>query len=218
MGTEERKKREQKRRKNNIIAAAEKVINRTGFQQATMDEIAEEAELSKGTLYLYFSHKTALYFAINKKGLEKLHTHFVEIMEEDKQGIELVRNLGDTFVSFITQNPEYTKAMVYYESLIEEDQAEENKLAQECEEIGRQLLMYLTRAIQIGMQDGSVANQMEPKFLAVQFWASMRGMMQLYQVRSQNHFQKLLQDFELDMETMIRQFLRVHITGIQKSN
>jgi hypothetical protein len=78
--------------------------------------------------------------------------------------------------------------------------------------------MYLTRAIQIGMQDGSVANQMEPKFLAVQFWASMRGMMQLYQVRSQNHFQKLLQDFELDMETMIRQFLRVHITGIQKSN
>lgn len=218
MGTKERKKREQKRRKNNIIRAAETVIERKGFQQATMDEIAEEAELSKGTLYLYFSHKTALYFAINKKGLQKLNDEFLQVMQQDQTGIELIRSLGERFMSFITTNPEYAKALIYYESLIDEEELEENKVAQECEEIGRQLLMYLTRAIQIGMQDGSITNQMEPKLLAVQIWGSMRGMMQLYQVRAQQHLQKMLQDFELDMETMIRQFLNVHIKGIQQSN
>ncbi len=218
MSTEDRKKREQQRRRTQIISAAETVIERKGFQQATMDEIAEEAELSKGTLYLYFSHKEALYLAINKKGLQKLNDRFLHVMQQDQQGIELVKDLGDSFLSFITSNPNYTKALIYYESVINEEKLEENEPAQECEEIGRQLLMYLTRAIQIGMQDGSITNQMEPKLLAVQIWGSMRGMMQLYQVRSQHHLQKMLQDLEMNMETMIRQFLDVQIKGIQTSN
>ncbi|MDZ7683490.1 MAG: helix-turn-helix domain-containing protein [Fodinibius sp.] len=215
MGTEERRKREQQRRRNQIIDAAEAVIERNGFRQATMDEIAEEAELSKGTLYLYFSQKTALYLAISKKGLQQLNDKFIGVMQEDKSGIELLQRLGETFLSYITTHPEYSKAMIYYESLVDEEQIDDEELAEDCEEIGRKLLMYLTRAIQIGMQDGSIVKQMDPKLLAVQIWGSMRGMMQLYQVRSQRHLQKILQDFELDMETMIRQFLDVHIKGIQ---
>ena len=154
MGTEERRKREQQRRRNQIIDAAEAVIERRGFRRATMDEIAEEAELSKGTLYLYFSQKAALYLAINKKGLQKLNDECIEVMKQDKAGVELVRSLGETFLSFTTAHPEYTKALIYYESLIEKEQLEELEIAEECEEIGQQLLMYLTRAIQVGMQDG----------------------------------------------------------------
>ncbi len=218
MGKEERRKREQQRRRNQIIDAAEAVIQRQGFHQATMDEIAEEAELSKGTLYLYFSQKAALYLAICRKGLQQLNDKFAHVIQEEKLGIELVRKLGETFISYTSTHPEHAKAMIYYESLIDEEDFEGDELAEDCEEVGRKLLMYLTRAIQIGMQDGSIARQMDPKLLAVQIWASMRGMMQLYQVRSQRHLQKILQDFELDMETMIGQFLDVHIKGIQNMN
>lgn len=56
MGTTERKKREKERRRNTIIDAAEKVIFSKGLDQSTMTEIAQEAELSKGTLYLYFKN------------------------------------------------------------------------------------------------------------------------------------------------------------------
>ena len=216
MGTSERKKREQRHRRNQIIDAAETVIVREGFRQATMDEIAEEAELSKGTLYLYFSQKAALYLAINKKGLQKLNEDCISVMQQDQTGIELVRSLGETFVKYTTEHPEYIKALIYYESLIDEEQIEDVGLAQDCEEIGRKLLIYLTRAIQIGMQDGSIVNEMQPKLLAVQIWGSMRGMMQLYQARSQRHVQKILNDFELDIKTMIRQFLDVQIKGIQQ--
>lgn len=217
MGTKERRKREQQRRRNQIIDAAEAVIERSGFRAATMDEIAREAELSKGTLYLYFSQKRDLYLAISKKGLQHLNNEFIQVMQEDVSGIDLVRKLGETFLSYTTTHPEYSKAMIYYESLVDEDHPEVSELAKDCEEIGRKLLMYLTRAIQIGMQDGSIVQRMDPKLLAVQIWGSMRGMMQLYQVRSQQHLQKILQDFELNMETMIQQFLDVHIKGIQNN-
>ena len=218
MSIEDRKKREQNQRRNQILNAAEAVIEKKGFNNATMDEIAEEAELSKGTLYLYFSHKTGLYLAINKRGLKKLNDSFQEIMKKDLEGLAMVKELGESFLSFIAANPEYTKALIYYESLVDDKDLQGNKYTRECEELGRQLLMYLTRAIQVGMQDGSIAHRMEAKLLAIQIWASLRGMMQLYQVRSQHHLQKMMQDFEMNMETMIKQFLDVQIKGIQTSN
>ena len=51
-------------RKNQIINAAEDVFTQKGFDEARMDDIAEETGLSKGTLYLYFKSKDDLIIAI----------------------------------------------------------------------------------------------------------------------------------------------------------
>jgi len=51
-------------RKTQILNAAEDVFNQKGFDDARMDDIAEETGLSKGTLYLYFKSKNDLIIAI----------------------------------------------------------------------------------------------------------------------------------------------------------
>ncbi|MDD2920715.1 MAG: TetR/AcrR family transcriptional regulator [Anaerolineales bacterium] len=51
-------------RKNQIINAAEGIFRKKGFEEARMDDIAEETGLSKGTLYLYFKSKDDLIIAI----------------------------------------------------------------------------------------------------------------------------------------------------------
>ena len=73
MGTSERKERERKRRKNQILNAAISLIEEKGFDKTTMDEIAEQTELSKGTLYLYYNDKASLFQAIKKRALQYLH-------------------------------------------------------------------------------------------------------------------------------------------------
>lgn len=50
----------QRRRKQDIIQAAIKLFDRDGFEAARMVDIAKEAEVAKGTLYLYFENKIAL--------------------------------------------------------------------------------------------------------------------------------------------------------------
>ena len=60
MGIRERKEREKERRRQQITVAAKKVFSDKGFNRATMDDIANEAELSPGTLYLYFKNKEEL--------------------------------------------------------------------------------------------------------------------------------------------------------------
>jgi TetR/AcrR family transcriptional regulator len=70
MGITERKEREKEHRKEEIIDAAQKVFFEKGLLLTTMDEIAEIAELSKGTLYLYYKSKENLYLAVMMRGTE----------------------------------------------------------------------------------------------------------------------------------------------------
>ncbi len=53
----ERRRQRQQENKLFILEAAEKVFSRKGYNLATMDDIAEEAQFSKATIYRYFQSK-----------------------------------------------------------------------------------------------------------------------------------------------------------------
>ena len=57
MGIAERREREKQQRWNDILDAAESVFFDKGYNHAKMDDVAEKAELSKGTLYLILKAK-----------------------------------------------------------------------------------------------------------------------------------------------------------------
>lgn len=73
MGIQERKRRERERRRRQIVSAARKVFSNNGFTKTTMEDIAREAELSPGTLYLYFKNKDELYASLSVEVLEHLY-------------------------------------------------------------------------------------------------------------------------------------------------
>lgn len=72
MGLNERKERERQKRRSEILKAAKTAFLKHGIQGTTMDKIALEAELGKGTLYLYYSSKEELILALIAEDLEKL--------------------------------------------------------------------------------------------------------------------------------------------------
>jgi AcrR family transcriptional regulator len=72
MGIQERKEREKERRRQQIMVAAKRVFSEKGFSKATMEDIAQEAELSPGTLYLYFKNKEELYASLSLRILQYL--------------------------------------------------------------------------------------------------------------------------------------------------
>jgi AcrR family transcriptional regulator len=64
-------------KRRQIIAGARKVFRELGFDAASMGEIAKAAGVSKGTLYVYFADKLALFGAIvtcelREQGIDKL--------------------------------------------------------------------------------------------------------------------------------------------------
>ncbi len=76
-----RREREKAVHRQEILDAATRVFGRKGFHTATLDEIAEEAEFSKGALYLYFPSKEDLLFSIMSETFDTWLTKFNEIMK-----------------------------------------------------------------------------------------------------------------------------------------
>lgn len=207
MGTEERKAREKERRRNSIIDAAEKVIFSKGLEQATMKEIAEKAELSKGTLYLYFKNKNDLYIAICERGSNLLNNRFSKIITQDHTGIELIRLMGETYLDFVRNNPDYFNAFMYYESLKDTEELENSAAAQVCEENRREAMTYMIRALQIGMQDGTINDSYDPKELAIVLWSCTRGITTMNHMRQTGHHFKMLDEMDIETGSLFENFL-----------
>ncbi len=71
--TSHRREREREQRRALILGAAERIFACAGFHDASVEQIAAEAELATGTIYLYFINKEALYAAVfEEKIAEKI--------------------------------------------------------------------------------------------------------------------------------------------------
>ena len=82
MGIQERKERERERRRQQIIVAAKRVFSEKGFNKATMEDIAKEAELSPGTLYLYFKNKDELFASLSLRVLHYMRNRLESVYNE----------------------------------------------------------------------------------------------------------------------------------------
>jgi len=65
-----RREREKAIHRQEIFNAAIKVFAKKGYHKATLEEIAQEADFSKGAIYIYFSNKEDLLFKIMEHMLE----------------------------------------------------------------------------------------------------------------------------------------------------
>jgi AcrR family transcriptional regulator len=61
MGIAERKERDFRRREREILEAATRLFDRDDWQLVSIERIAQEAEIGKGTVYLHFPSKEAIY-------------------------------------------------------------------------------------------------------------------------------------------------------------
>ncbi len=73
-------------RRTQILEAAMAVFARQGFDQARMDDIAQEARLSKGALYLYYKSKDAIISAILQLFFSLVMKKLRGFLENEEQG------------------------------------------------------------------------------------------------------------------------------------
>ncbi len=204
MGIAERKKREKERRCNEILDAAEKVFFSRGINLATMDEVAEEAELSKGTLYLYFKSKEALYLGIACRALQLLHDMFQEAVRRHIKGMDQIGAVGEAYFEFSRSYTDYFDAMLYYELYQKEDVARD-ALLEKCQQIERKKMRIVAAAIENGIKDGTIRDDLDPMKTAYILRGANTGIIQLI-----TREEPLIKDQEkLDGQDLIKGFMNM---------
>jgi AcrR family transcriptional regulator len=83
MGIKERKERERERRRQQLIVAAKRVFMKKDFNRVTMEDIAKEAEVSPGTIYLYFKSKDELFVSLSLRILQFLCIRVEHVKSEE---------------------------------------------------------------------------------------------------------------------------------------
>ena len=86
-------------RRNQIITAAIAVFTRLGFHEARIDDIAQEAELSKGALYWYFKSKDDIIAAIMERFIDREMVELEDVLKLEAPVSEKLARLNGMMVS-----------------------------------------------------------------------------------------------------------------------
>ena len=111
-----RRQEEKERRRNDILDAAERVAAEGGLESLSMDQVAREARLSRGLLYVYFRDKHDLESGICERALRDLYTRFEKLSPAKQNGLDHVVALGRAYVAFAAECPLQFEALVRFEA------------------------------------------------------------------------------------------------------
>jgi AcrR family transcriptional regulator len=202
MSTKERKIKEKIIRRKNILEVAKKVFFSKGLEASTMEHIAKIAELSKGTLYLYFKSKEELYVSLVEEGASLFIEYFQNAVSPVLSASKKVKNLVDAIYSF------YTKHRSYYEILssIQTGSIGREKLSDEVYEkihnLAMELLGFIENIVTDGIKSGEFI-ETDPRNTALSLWSLASGVFSISDFMLQNEpgeeKEKKLLDFASNM-------------------
>jgi len=71
-----------------IVRAAARVIGKSGYDRASMGEVAREAGVSKGLLHYHFASKEDLLIEAQRAAFREMHLRFTERARRGEKGLE----------------------------------------------------------------------------------------------------------------------------------
>ena len=134
-----------------IIEAARKLFHKYGFKKVSMDEIANEAGVTKKTIYMYFSSKEELlkYFIkeelINMKSIveevENKNSSFFDTVNEGIYKLLKYKKEKD-FLQIIAKEAEWLKNPIVIQNLQLIDEQIQNYIKEKLEEAKEKGFIY----------------------------------------------------------------------------
>ena len=97
-----------------IVDAAIVTFSKHGYDRTKMDDIAETANLSKGTIYLYFKSKEELFYAISENNIKALKEQLSVLFTKSE---DLISDSQKFYVNFRKASEQSDK--VFLETIAE---------------------------------------------------------------------------------------------------
>ncbi len=182
MSVAERREREREQRRDWILDAATRVFYAKGMDAAKMKDVAEEAQLGKGTLYLYFRTKEELILGVAVRHQQQLIARFAALQAEATDGADLLRSLVLAYARKMSEPREHLR-MAMCRWATGEPLDMESRGGEAMRQNLRLLFATLCGAVERGKADGSIRAELHTPRTAISLLAAVDGalLMQLKQ-------------------------------------
>jgi AcrR family transcriptional regulator len=92
-----------------LMHSAAGVFARRGLQQASIDEVAEDAGYTKGAFYANFKNKEELFLAMLDERFAKRIEDIESVIASDGSAAQKARRGGDQFADMLSADPEWQR-------------------------------------------------------------------------------------------------------------
>jgi Transcriptional regulator len=184
--------------KRAIFDAAIKIFSENGYGEATMDNIALEAGVAKGTLYYHFKSKEEIFKYIITEGMNII-TEQVETAVEKQEDIFLkLREICRVQLSLVYQNRDFFKVIM---SQLWGHEIRHLELRASIRKYISNIENYLNEAVEEGL-----VRPMNSSFISFAFFGSLCSTAVYEVVNNSNS----------DIEILIDDLMKYVLSGIQK--
>jgi len=199
LGIHERKEREKEHRREDILDAAQRVFFEKGLSAATMDDIAETAELSKGALYLYYKSKEDLYLTVMMRGMQLLYDAFNAVANRAYTPAETLARLSEAYLDYFNNHRDYFR-MMHFLQVPQFHKQVSDEVKQSCGVLNQRIWSLVNGMLQRCIDEGLLRENLNPAEVGLILWSSATALM----MRIDNEQGIWREAFQLDLQETLK--------------
>lgn len=150
-----------------ILQAAIKVFAKNGFYNSKVSEIAKEAGVADGTIYLYFKNKDDILISLFEEEMERIIQNMKQEIEKGKDPFEKLKRFAFVQLNSKKQNPDLA-------AIMEVELRQSSKFMKEY--VNKKFIEYLkiiSSIIKEGQELELIKKELDPIVISRAFWGAL---------------------------------------------
>jgi len=182
-----------------IIAAATKVFARKGFFHAKVSDIAKEAQVADGTIYLYFENKDDILISLFEEQMKAVLENMVQQISRERDAIKKIETFAITHLRLIELNKNMAE-------IIQVELRQSSKFMKEYKnEKFMQYLNLISDVVREGQEQGLFSKDVIPDIAKRAFFGALDEMSRFWVLSSHKKY---------DIETAAKQISEYFLYGL----
>jgi TetR/AcrR family fatty acid metabolism transcriptional regulator len=182
-----------------IIHAATKVFAKKGFFHAKVSDIAREAQVADGTIYLYFENKDDILISLFEEQMKAVLDNMIEELSKEKDAVKKIERFALTHLRLIELNKNMAE-------IIQVELRQSSKFMKEYKnEKFIQYLNLIAEIIMEGQEAGIFKKGVIPDIAKRAFFGALDEMSRFWVLSSHKKY---------DIETAAKQISEYFLNGL----
>jgi len=184
-----------------IIQAATKVFAKKGFFHAKVSDIAKEARVADGTIYLYFENKDDILISLFEEQMKAVLENMIEEISREKDAVRKIEKFALTHLRLIERNKNMAE-------IIQVELRQSTKFMKEYK--NERFLQYLNLIgdiIREGQEKGIIRKSVIPDIAKRAFFGALDEMSRFWVLSSHKKY---------DIETAAKQISEYFLYGLAR--
>ncbi|MCP3887341.1 MAG: TetR/AcrR family transcriptional regulator [Desulfobulbaceae bacterium] len=184
-----------------IISAATKVFAKKGFFTARISDIAKEAKVADGTIYLYFNNKYDILLSVFEEEVGKIVDKTEKLISKEDDPVEMLKIYAIQHLTSMKKNKNLAE-------VIQIELRQTNKIIRTYRDNKfSEYVGIIAKIIKLGQQTDSFRSDLNPDIVKRIFFGALDEVSRVWNSSLETHY---------SVEEVSEQVLSVFLTGIKK--